>query len=262
MSSSPTADQEALRDAIARNSALVLSLPSAGMLRHHKSRFLAHDEQGFWIESAPGEGALINELISSAQPCGISFKSGTNKVIFASPALRFEPRYTVNADVVVEALHMRFPETIKSIQRRTNYRVAVPLDTEIRVRVWRVGEQAYLKDRPMAAQEVGPAKLRDISIGGMGVTFEGKDDKPPKISAEDRLRIQFEYQETSLVIEGRLRHPTPPILAPTVRAGVQFKELENDLEGRRSLAALTKIVGELQRAEVRRYRLGITRKTA
>jgi hypothetical protein len=38
---------------------------------------------------------------------------------------------------------------------------------------------------------------------------------------------------------------------------VQFKKLQNDLEGRQNVAALTQIVGELQRDEVRRIRLGL-----
>ena len=64
-----------LTDAIARNSALVLSLPSAGMLRHHKSRFLAEDEGGFWIEAMPGDEALVTELINTQTSVGISFRA-------------------------------------------------------------------------------------------------------------------------------------------------------------------------------------------
>ena len=41
--------------AIVRNAAVVLSLPSAGLLRHHKSRFLAETDEGFWVESVPAE---------------------------------------------------------------------------------------------------------------------------------------------------------------------------------------------------------------
>jgi hypothetical protein len=42
-----------------------------------------------------------------------------------------------------------------------------------------------------------------------------------------------------------------------VRTGIVFKPLDQDLEGRQTLAALTRIVGQLQRDEVRRHRLGI-----
>ena len=52
--------------AVERNSATVLSLPSAGMFRHHKTRFLSEVSEGVWIESVPSEQALIDELIANA----------------------------------------------------------------------------------------------------------------------------------------------------------------------------------------------------
>jgi len=58
------ADTQTLKDAVARNGAAVLSLPSAGMLRHHRTRFLgtADDADGFWIEAPQGERPLIDAL--------------------------------------------------------------------------------------------------------------------------------------------------------------------------------------------------------
>jgi len=47
-------DNQILGEAIERNSPLVLSLPSAGMLHHHRSRFLGPAEEGFWIEMPAG----------------------------------------------------------------------------------------------------------------------------------------------------------------------------------------------------------------
>jgi hypothetical protein len=46
--------------------------------------------------------------------------------------------------------------------------------------------------------------------------------------------------------------PTTPIII-----GVAFIKLDKDVKGRQKLAALARIVGELQRAEARRMRLGI-----
>ena len=41
------------------------------------------------------------------------------------------------------------------------------------------------------------------------------------------------------------------------RAGIKFKPLDKDMEGRQALATLTRIIGELQRAELRQHRMGI-----
>ena len=44
--------REATGDELATRVGVVLSLPFDGALRHHKSRFLAEDGGGFWIETA------------------------------------------------------------------------------------------------------------------------------------------------------------------------------------------------------------------
>ena len=248
-------DKQAVQQAIARNSGIVLSLPSAGILRHHKSRFLAEADGGVWVESPSEDRALVNELIASQQSCGISFRQGHAKVVFGTPVLKHNPEYRINAEVTVEAVLTKFPEDVKVIQRRNNYRVAVPDDSELKVRIWRMGPGIPLRDRPMAKQEV-KARLRDISLGGIGVVLEGEDGNPPKIDEADRLRVQLKSPDTELLIEGRLRYPGD-LKGPTSRAGIQFKGLEKDIDGRQMLATLTRIVGELTRAELRRMRIGL-----
>ncbi|HWB54161.1 MAG TPA: hypothetical protein VG722_08210, partial [Tepidisphaeraceae bacterium] len=86
-------DNQLVHSAIARNAGIVLSLPSAGILRHHKSRFLAECEEGIWVEAPPEERPLINELINSQQPSGISFRHGSIKVVFSAPIRRHNPDY-------------------------------------------------------------------------------------------------------------------------------------------------------------------------
>src|SRR3954469_4780452 len=155
-----------LKDAVARNAGIVLSLPSAGILRHHKSRFLSEFPDGFWVESVPSERPLVEELIRTEQPTGISFKSGTTKVVFATPILRLDLAYRVNEETQIAALLMQMPAEVKAIQRRHNYRVAVPAGTDMSVKVWRIPERAHLRDRPMAAQHV-MCEVRDVSLGGL-----------------------------------------------------------------------------------------------
>jgi c-di-GMP-binding flagellar brake protein YcgR len=253
-------DNKRVHAAIARNAGIVISLPSAGILRHHKSRFLAESEEGIWVEAPPAERALINELILSRQPTGISFRHGPVKIIFSAPICRHDPEYRINNEMTVEAVLAHFPAEVKTIQRRSNYRVAVPGDSDLHVRVWRLGPGVPVRDRPMAKQEV-KAKLRDISLGGVGVLLEGEGDEPPKISEEDRLRVSLQSTDHELILEGHLRHPND-LNGPTIRAGIQFNGLEKDIDGRQTLATLTRIVGELTRAELRRIRIRMTARSA
>jgi c-di-GMP-binding flagellar brake protein YcgR len=248
---------ELLTDAIARNSAIVLSLPSAGMLRHHKSRFLADEPDGFWIESVCKESALLDELIASQANVGISFRAGPQKVSFVVPMIQRKPDFKMNAANTLEAIQLVFPADVKAVQRRNNYRVRIPQDSDLVVRIWRIAEHFFLNDKPMASQEL-LTRIRDISVGGLGVFLHAKGEEPPKVLAGERLRISLRYRELEeLILEGRLRYLPPPTSATPVRAGIQFKKMENNLEGRQNLAALTRIVGELHRDEVRRTRLGI-----
>jgi hypothetical protein len=251
-------NEEIVREAIARNLGAVLSLPSAGMLRHCKSRFLAELDGGILFEAPASESALVTELIAKQQPCGVSFRTGVNKVMFAAPIIRAESAWQLNAESIVDAVLLKFPTQIKSIQRRSNYRVEVPADCEMSIRVWRISERAYLKEQPMAVAEI-KAQVRDLSIGGVGVKFLPKDGHPALVSTEDRLRVLLTYQNESLIMEGRMRAPTAKMADNTIVTGIHFKKLENDLEGRKILALLTRVVGELQRSEVRRIRLGLAK---
>jgi len=247
-----------LSEAIARNSAIVLSLPSAGMLRHHKTRLLDEDADGFWIESVPpSERLLINALMSGSIPVGVSFRAGPQKVSFAVLVIKRQEDYRVNAQLTVEALQLAFPAAVKAMQRRSNYRVRVPEGSELSVRIWRIAEHFFLTDKPMASQEI-VATLRHISIGGIGAMLQGRNNESPKVLAGERLRITLKYKELDeLILEARVRYMPPEGTPTPFRCGVQFKKLENNLEGRQNLASLTRIVGELQRDEVRRTRLGI-----
>lgn len=256
----PTDSNDLLRDAVARNAGVVLSLPSSGMLRHHKSRFLGEREGGILLESVPGEALLIDELVATGKPAGISFKSGQTKVVFASPVIERVAEHRMNADTVIQAVWLTWPQTISAIQRRTNYRVTVGADMadDLSARVWRIAPRADLRDRPMAATEL-PSKLKDLSIGGMGVVLTARAaDEPLKLDATDRLRVEITYLGKQLLIEASLRHPqSVPKDTQTLRVGIMFAHLEGSMEGRQTMAQLTKIIGELQRAEVRRARLGL-----
>ncbi len=256
----PSNNLEILSAAIARNAGIVLSLPSAGILRHHKSRFLSDETGGFWVESIPSERPLVEELIRTQHPAGISFKAGTTKVVFTAPLMRLDMAYRVNQETEIAAILLATPAEVKAIQRRHNYRVVVPVGSDMSVKVWRIPEKTYLRDRPMAAQQVN-CELRDVSLGGLGVTFRGEDGQPPKVSEEDRLRVEVTFNGLAFLLEGRMRKPTPAPAphadANVVRTGIVFKPLDHDIEGRQTLAALTRIVGQLQRDEARRHRLGI-----
>jgi c-di-GMP-binding flagellar brake protein YcgR len=245
---------EALRDAIARNSAAVLSLPSAGMVRHQKTRFLAEAENGFWIECDPGERPLVDSLMTEDSPVGVSFKTGHAPLAFVSPIRGHNPRFAVNETTAVEAIFLTFPENFRERQRRQAYRVALPVAHDIALRIWHIPDHAVLRDRPMAAQEIG-VRLTNISVMGIAANAKpGRDGKPPRFIAGERVRIALSWPGQELLTEGRLIHFHPIGSDGQFAFGVQFKRLEKDIEGRQTLSKLTELVGTQQREEIKRRR--------
>jgi c-di-GMP-binding flagellar brake protein YcgR len=252
----PDSTRDMLSLVVERNSAAVLSLPSAGMLRHHKTRFLKEVPEGVWIESVPSEQALIDELIANAQPCGLSFKAGDKKVSFASKLLQTQPSFKMNEDTVVPALLIERPAEVKAVQRRNNYRVKIYEDADLRIQVWRIAEHALLKDKPVRAAELA-VEVQDISLGGIGVILLPNNGEPPKVLPDERVRVMLKQGDgEELLVEGRVCSLRPGTRPQTIAGGIQFKKLQEGLEGRQILSALTKIIGAMNLEEIRRHRSG------
>jgi c-di-GMP-binding flagellar brake protein YcgR len=260
------ADTQSLKDAVARSGPAVLSLPSAGQLRHHRTRFLlpSLDQDGFWIEAPAAERELIEALRAGRKPVGVSLRGGAGKVSFATVIREFEPALPLGDQAVVDALLLAWPDQVQAIQRRADYRVTVqPADVaDVRLRVWRIPDHHHLRDRPSATALL-KVTLGDLSVGGMGLLYT-PDADDPKLAEGQRLRVTLGHATTGddeLLLDARVRHARP-LPGDCYRLGVQFKKLEDDIEGRQALATLTQIVGLLQRSEIRRKRLELSRKTA
>ncbi|MCC6241158.1 MAG: hypothetical protein IT448_12750 [Phycisphaerales bacterium] len=253
----PSSNTRLLDEAVARNFGLVLSYPSAGMWRHHKSRFLGDCKEGVWVESPPQEASLADALITSKEKAGCSFRNGQNKVVFTAPILKRSSEYYVNPSTPVEAVLIRWPETIKAVQRRLTYRVVIPKDFDLNLRIWRIGRDAHIKDRPLSSCEL-PCRLLDLSTGGLGVFLENRDGQSPAVLPADRLRVEMKHGEQLLIMEARLRYPPEKSKDNSCRAGIQLVLMQETLEGRRLMVALTRIVGQLQRQELRRFRMGLS----
>ena len=71
-----------LTQAIDRNAPAVLALPSAGMVRYYKSRFLRAVDHRVWLEGIPEERPLIETLIQDARSGTGFFQGGSSPVEF------------------------------------------------------------------------------------------------------------------------------------------------------------------------------------
>ena len=73
------------------------------------------------------------------------------------------------------------------MQRRSDYRVKVPLSSTIKARIWRIPEHHFLADKPVASTEV-KCQMRDLSVGGMCLTFTARPDMP-KVAMDQREHV-------------------------------------------------------------------------
>lgn len=244
---------ELLHHAIERNTPIVLALPSSAVIKPYRSRLLQIDEEGIYLESIPEQQALLDELIKSARPVTVSFRADVRRIEFITPILKRLRDYTLNSSTVIEALLLKRPDEVKTVQRRADYRVSVPHDCDIQFRFHRITEQADIQDPPHSTAEM-TIDVRDFSTGGCGGTWKRKADDP-KLVPEQRLRVQIDSPITSLILDARVRFVQPLYEPESVRIGIQFTLNINSIPDRQKMTQLNKILGELQRLELRRKRL-------
>jgi hypothetical protein len=239
--------------AIDRNAPAVISLPSAGMVRHFKTRFLRVADEGFWVEGIPSELPLIKSLIETADPAGFAFKAGSRPVNFLAPLRENDPAFHLTADVTMMAIRVQRPAAVKAVQRRSDFRVAINANDPVRGSVWRIGDHAAIDDRPKGVAL--PVILRDLSTGGIGVVFTGADGKGPTVTELDRLLVVLQYRnDRELAIEGSCTRPTRVGETDQYLSGIRFKGLQDRLSGRQTMTDLARIVNALQLAERQRLR--------
>jgi c-di-GMP-binding flagellar brake protein YcgR len=244
-------DIDILTQAIERNSAAVLALPSAGMVRYYKSRFLRAVDERVWLEGVPTEGLLIDTLIQEATPVEVAFKSGQRKVTFTSPIFEVDGEYRFfDAQSGIQAVLMQRPAAVKPLQRRTYYRVPVREDDEFSIQLWRMAEHLHLKDEPKDLCYL-PATVRDLSVGGVGVIFQAK----PLLVTGQRMRILLKQEgREPMLMEGRAGTVRQDNQGGTFETGIEFRGLQNSLQGRQTITDLTRIVSRLQLNEAKRIR--------
>ncbi|MFI5381074.1 MAG: PilZ domain-containing protein [Tepidisphaerales bacterium] len=244
---------EILSAAVARNGGAVLSVPSADALRHMKTRFLGQETDSLWLEADEAAGGLLDTVAREGHRVGVVFKTGTRKIMFATRVLERRREYRINSLVTVQAVRVSWPDEIKSVQRRTNYRVKITADSELAIRAWRIPDQFDLRDKPPAAMELC-VEAKDLSVGGISVLVvsPGSGSGRPIVERQ-KLRIQLHHMQSEVVLEAYVRHAVDTPRGQ--RLGVQFVNMEADLAGRQTVAKVNAIVAALARDEVRQLRL-------
>src|SRR5262249_2635788 len=147
----------------------------------------------------------------------------------------------ITPELRVRAVLLEMPRKIQAVQRRAAYRVTIGRESNVTMRAWRLAPAEYVKAQPPTTREL-PIELKNLGAGGAGVRFRPINSSPPIIAVNERLRIQIIWGDEKLVIEGSLRGATHAQPDGSVCTGIQFKKLDNDLEGRKTNSSLARIV--------------------
>jgi len=247
---------ELLREAIDRNTPITLSLPSAGMMRAHRSRLLALRDDAILLESIAGQADAIDAIIRTGDPVKVSFRADTQNVEFTTAVLERRRGHRLNAEVEIEALRVARPSNLKVVQRRATYRVAITPDTEVTFKCWRIGEQYDIltaETPPNATMMM--IVVRDLSAGGMGGLWKRRMSEPVSLVANQRLRIEISSGGNTVTLDARVRFLDDVPAPDTSRIGIQFTIHPASLADRQKTTLLGKLIGDLQRAELRRMKL-------
>jgi c-di-GMP-binding flagellar brake protein YcgR len=248
----PENEREMLEDAAARNSSAILGLPSAGATYQRRARLVGTDPTGFWVEVDPQDRPLLNSLIQSGQGIDVVLRVDRTDMIMRTPALKLNESYPLNEKHVVPAMLLAMPKEIIKSQRRRSFRVPLAPDDGVGLRLWRINEYVLVRDKPLASQEIR-CEIRDLSAGGLRCQVYARGFEALRLTADQRLRVELTINRNEYVLEARIRHPSATQRDDAqATLGLEFVNVEKDVESKRIIGLLTKFVAEVQRSVMRR----------
>jgi hypothetical protein len=192
-------------------------------------------------ESADEAGRTPLELPAGAA-LGLSFRHGHYKCMF-STTVAGALRIALSADLRVDALLIRRPDTIQQLQRRAFNRVAVPRGTLI------PADLSPIADRPDAPRPSNAAGLcgyvSDLSAGGVRLRLAALPGWSPGVGDAFRIVIRLP-RRAPIELTGLYRHcHLDP--AGEVHWGFQTCGPDPSGRGRETLTSIHDLVQSLAR---------------
>ncbi len=233
-----------------RNEQVVEAMEAA--VREQASAIMTHLSRGKWHMTkvalkSTANGRLNIEIVPREkphpiniqvdQPVGMSLKLGYNKYIFDTVVLGFEPSIkSANGGSVI----LTMPERAEKLQRRSFFRVPVPICFSVKVLFWHRGYKDGANDVPF--ENYWQARLLDISAGGMQIAVESNLAENFKIGQLVGLQFTPMPYEKPVLLEAQVRHTAPTADGRELCMGLQIIGLEASVEGRQVLSQLCGIV--------------------
>lgn len=243
-----------LQQAIERNANAVLTVTCNGAARLTRSRLLAVDGKSLWIGLPTDQADAIDGMVNRHAEARVNFRLQQTNVEFHARVLERRQAYQLNATTTCEAVRLEWPTNIAVVQRRHAYRVGVASPVEVHVKIWRIEKDVDLTAIPPAGSEMN-IDVRDFSESGVGGVWKRRVGENPILPTDQRLRVDIITPTGTTSIDAYVRFlaglPEPEFR----RVGVQFMFNRTNLIDRTKMSTLSRLIGDLQRAELKRLRV-------
>jgi hypothetical protein len=225
-----------LKEAVEQEIPMVISYLSRGKWHVAKVIPVEVGANRFEVELAPGKKAHpIN--IRLEQPVGLSLKYHHGKIMFDTAVTGLEP----SPDPLGRGrIVLMMPDRVEVIERRSFFRVDVPVNMKVNVVIWRQ-QSVQTADKPSNSC-YHKGQLVDISAGGVQVAIDS--DQKGALNTGQFVGIRFTPMpyERPILFDAQIRNVLPTADGKKACLGMQIVGLETSSEGRRTLDRLCDVV--------------------
>jgi hypothetical protein len=184
------------------------------------------------------------------QPVGISVKYDYGKYIFETTVVDLEPPSDSGTSFSSESqkgnrttgggtIVLAVPDRIEIVQRRSYFRVNVPVSLKVNVMFW---HRCSGGEYGVPPERYWQGKLVDISAGGMQIVVKGGQRPEFKTGQFIGLRFTPMPYEIPLMFDAQIRNILPTADNKDLCLGLQIVGLEASPEGRQVLQRLCNVV--------------------
>ncbi len=233
--------------AAACDSAVSLDLRIDGEMpvTFYRSRFLRLEKESeddtLLIEAPTHRGSVVP--VRPGQRVKIVFKLNGQDNYFDSTVLD-RHRHPLNPDLSVASLELQAPEEMFSGGRRGFYRVMVGEAENIHVNVGILADS----DEKGAGRVRWREKAAITDIGGGGLGFKIAEGKSLFLGPDTRVALQFTLKEDKEIrLLGRVCFSLRQSELREAFFGVQYVDIDSDLEYKRNIDRVLRFVAEKQR---------------
>ena len=230
--------EKTLELVVARRAAATMTHIAAGKWKTTNVTFTAGSGEAIHItiDNKKSQGPINMQV---DQPVGISFEHESERYIFETMVVGFEPAVNQNAEILLV-----IPEKMEKMGRRAYLRQDVPGNLKVKVLFWHRG---YNDDSTEVPREnYWQGRLVNLYAGGVQLAISL--DQAPNFKIDQFVGLQFTPMpyEKPITLEGQVKHLEKTKDGRELMLGVHALGLEANTQGRTILHRIIDVVNRYQ----------------